>query len=85
MLSWAHTGPDGLFCALLVGWLVVVARGLYLARHLITLYILPSIVSSPRVRNLVQAEWVLQGADDMFVAVTSSYLPPLLSFYEIPY
>ena len=45
---------------------------------------LPSLVSSPRVRNLVQAEWVLQGADDMFVAVTSSYLPPLLSLYEIP-
>ena len=44
-----------------------------------------ALVSSPRVRNLVQAEWVLQGADDMFVAVTSSYLSPLLSFYEIPY
>ena len=34
-------GPDhaGLFGALLVGRLVVVARGLYLARHLFTLYI----------------------------------------------
>ena len=29
----------GLFGALLMGWLVVVARGLYLARHLFTLYI----------------------------------------------
>ena len=29
----------GLFGALLVGWLVVVARGLYLARHLFTLYL----------------------------------------------
>ena len=30
-------GHAGLFGALLVGWLVVVARGLYLARHLFTL------------------------------------------------
>ena len=29
----------GLFGALLVGWLVVVARRLYLARHISTLYI----------------------------------------------
>ena len=36
-------GLAGSFDALLVGWLVVVARGLYLARHLFTLsYILPS-------------------------------------------
>ena len=34
-----HFGPGlaGSFGALLVGWLVVVARGLYLARHLLTL------------------------------------------------
>ena len=32
-------GHAGLFSALLVGRLVVVARGLYLARHLFTLYI----------------------------------------------
>ena len=32
-------GHGGLFNALLVGWLVVVARGLYLARHLFTLLI----------------------------------------------
>ena len=32
-------GHAGLFGALLVGRLVVVARGLYLARHLFTLYI----------------------------------------------
>ena len=38
MLSWAHIGLAGSFGALLVGWLVVVARGLYLARHLFTLY-----------------------------------------------
>ena len=50
----------------------------------IFIYLLSALVSSPRVRNLVQPEWVLQGADDMFVAVTSSYLPPLLSLYEIP-
>ena len=30
-------GLAGSFSALLVGWLVVVARGLYLARHLFTL------------------------------------------------
>ena len=30
-------GHAGLFSALLVGWLVVVTRGLYLARHLFTL------------------------------------------------
>ena len=34
MLSWAHIGLAGSFGALLVGWLVVVVRGLYLARHL---------------------------------------------------
>ena len=33
-------GHAGLFCALLVGRLVVVARGLYLARHLFTLWIM---------------------------------------------
>ena len=35
-----HFGPGlaGSFGALLVGWLVVVARGLYLARHLFTLF-----------------------------------------------
>ena len=32
-------GHAGLFSALLVGQLVVVARGLYLARHLFTLYV----------------------------------------------
>ena len=31
-------GLAGSFGALLVGWLVVVTRGLYLARHLFTLY-----------------------------------------------
>ena len=31
-------GSSGAVCALLVGGLVVVARGLYLARHLFTLY-----------------------------------------------
>ena len=36
-----HFGPGlaGSFGALLVGWLVVVAHGLYLARHLFTLFI----------------------------------------------
>ena len=33
----AHIGLAGLFGALWVGWLVVVVRGLYLARHLFTL------------------------------------------------
>ena len=35
-----HFGPGlaGSFGALLVGWLAVVARGLYLARHLFTLF-----------------------------------------------
>ena len=32
-------GPAGSFGALLVGWFVVVARGLYLARHLFTLFL----------------------------------------------
>ena len=34
-----HSGPGlaSSFGALLVGWLLVVARGLYLARHLFTL------------------------------------------------
>ena len=41
MLSWAHIGLAGSFGALLVGWLVVVTRGLYLARHLFTLYHAP--------------------------------------------
>ena len=37
-----HFGPGlaGSFGALLVGWSVVVARGLYLARHLFTLCII---------------------------------------------
>ena len=39
MLSWAHIGLAGSFDALLVGWLVVVAHRLYLARHLFTLVI----------------------------------------------
>ena len=39
MLSWAHIGLAGSFGALLVGWLVVVVRGLYLARLLFTLCI----------------------------------------------
>ena len=39
MLSWAHIGPAASFDALLVGWLVVVARGMYLARHLSTFFI----------------------------------------------
>ena len=39
MLSWAHVGLAGSFGALLVGRLVVLARGLYLARHLSTLYL----------------------------------------------
>ena len=35
-----HLGPGlaGLFGVLWVGWLVVVAHGLYLAKHLITLF-----------------------------------------------
>ena len=39
MLSWAHLGLAGLFDTLLVGWLVVVMRGLYVATHRFTLYI----------------------------------------------
>ena len=34
MLSLAHIDLASSFGALLVGWLMVVARGLYLARHL---------------------------------------------------
>ena len=37
MLSLAHIGLAGAFGALLVGWLVVVVRRLYLARHLFNL------------------------------------------------
>ena len=38
--NFGHFGPGlaGSFDALLVGWLVVVVRGLYLARHLFTLF-----------------------------------------------
>ena len=39
MLSWAHISLAGSFGALLVGWLVVVVRGLYIARHLFTLLV----------------------------------------------
>ena len=35
---WPKIGTFGQLCALLVSWLVVVARGLYLARHLFTLF-----------------------------------------------
>ena len=41
--KWQYLAQNRHFCPLLahlVGWLVVVARGLYLARHLFTLYIL---------------------------------------------
>ena len=44
MLSWAHIGLAGSFGVLLVGWLVVVARGLYLAGYLSTLFIKPSVI-----------------------------------------
>ena len=48
-------GHAGLFSALLVGRLVVVARGLYLARHLFTLFVLISKV--PILAHLAQAHW----------------------------
>ena len=38
MLSLAHIDLAGSFGALLVDYLVVVVRGLYLARHLFTLF-----------------------------------------------
>ena len=41
MLSWAHIGLAGSFDTLLVGWLVVVVRGLYLTRHLFYQSFLP--------------------------------------------
>ena len=47
-------GHAGLFGALLVGWLVVVARGLYLARHLFTL----SLPQKHRICLLTQPEVV---------------------------
>ena len=40
---WPKIGICGRLCALLVSQLVVVARGLYLARHLFTLYVLNQI------------------------------------------
>ena len=43
MLSWAHIGLAGSFGALLVCWLVVVVRGLYLSRHLSTLCIIDNV------------------------------------------
>ena len=43
ILSWAHIGLVSSFGALLVGWLLVVARWLYLARHLFTLLIIWSV------------------------------------------
>ena len=46
-------GHAGLFSALLVGWLVVVARGLYLARHLFTLFIKPIAQLGPNYMQLV--------------------------------
>ena len=47
-------GLAGSFGALLVGWLVVVARGLYLARHLFTL----SLPQKHRICLLTQPEVV---------------------------
>ena len=41
MLSWAHIGLAGSFDDQLVSWLAGVARRLYLARHLFTLYNAP--------------------------------------------
>ena len=39
-------GLAGSFGALLVGWLVVLARGLYLAGHLFTFFYSPTILNS---------------------------------------
>ena len=47
-----HFGPGlaGSFGALLVGWLVVVARGLYLARHLYAFFY--KVLGSQNVHNV---------------------------------
>ena len=47
-------GHAGLFSALLVGRLVVVARGLYLARHLFTLFTLVVFVNGDDDNNKLQ-------------------------------
>ena len=44
IFSWAHIGLAGSFSALLVGWLVVVAHGLYLANHTYILYIFATFI-----------------------------------------
>ena len=46
MLSLAHIGLAGAFGALLVGWLVVVVRRLYLARHLYILWLIRDTVKN---------------------------------------
>ena len=51
-------GHAGLFGALLVGRLVVVVRGLYLARHLITLYIIIYIVYIGLQNQLTIQHWL---------------------------
>ena len=48
-------GHAGFFGALLVGRLVVVARGLYLARHLFTLYI----YTTNKYPNVKQLSWAI--------------------------
>ena len=49
-------GHAGFFGALLVGRLVVVARGLYLARHLFTLYVYNLILIIPFTKKLLWSD-----------------------------
>ena len=62
-----HFGPglDGSFGVLLVDWLEVVARGLYLARHLFTLFL------TQICQNLLQ---LLQGFDRIVKWICQKYI-----------
>ena len=53
-------GHAGLFGALLVGWFVVVARGLYLESHLFTLYNFSTMKIMPLTEtNAIRTFWIV--------------------------
>ena len=67
MLSLAHIGLAGAFGALLVGWLVVVVRRLYLARHLYILWLIRDTVKN------VLADFFLNGIGGSPPPLTESH------------
>ena len=74
IFSRPHKGLAGSFGALLVGWLLVVVRGLYLARHLFTLYdILYTTYIILKIINGSHSEWENSNLDHLHNADQSRH------------